>query len=143
MPRSTGGAVAVGAHLISHNAHVSASVLVQLLAEPLLISWVTLRLEDPSIKYRQFKPLRPPNRQWTKRQWPDKTIDKPPRWLATDLRDGNQSLVDPMVRTALSRRIISNSNSVAIAPLALHRGEGLTKLTIGFGPKIPVFQDAR
>ena len=30
------------------------------------------------------------------RQWPTKTLDKVPRWLATDLRDGNQSLVDPM-----------------------------------------------
>jgi 2-isopropylmalate synthase len=30
------------------------------------------------------------------RQWPSKTLDKPPRWLTTDLRDGNQSLVDPM-----------------------------------------------
>jgi hypothetical protein len=50
-------------------------------------------LKDPSIKYRKFKPLDLPNRQW-----PSKTIDKPPRWLATDLRDGNQSLVDPMVQ---------------------------------------------
>ncbi|KAF4550651.1 2-isopropylmalate synthase-like protein [Elsinoe fawcettii] len=48
-------------------------------------------LKDPSIKYRKFKPLDLPNRQW-----PSKTIDKPPRWLSTDLRDGNQSLVDPM-----------------------------------------------
>ncbi|KAL4799071.1 hypothetical protein BDV19DRAFT_355915 [Aspergillus venezuelensis] len=48
-------------------------------------------LKDPSKKYRPFKPLNLPNRQW-----PDKTIDKPPRWLATDLRDGNQSLPDPM-----------------------------------------------
>ncbi|KAA6412298.1 MAG: 2-isopropylmalate synthase [Lasallia pustulata] len=48
-------------------------------------------LQDPSSKYRKFKPLDLPNRQW-----PSKTIDKPPRWLATDLRDGNQSLVDPM-----------------------------------------------
>ncbi|KAJ0376997.1 hypothetical protein COL922a_014125, partial [Colletotrichum nupharicola] len=48
-------------------------------------------LKDPSKKYRPFKPLQLPNRQW-----PDKTIDKPPRWLATDLRDGNQSLPDPM-----------------------------------------------
>ncbi|KAL2858209.1 hypothetical protein BJX68DRAFT_262755 [Aspergillus pseudodeflectus] len=47
--------------------------------------------KDPSKKYRPFKPLQLPNRQW-----PDKTIDKPPRWLATDLRDGNQSLPDPM-----------------------------------------------
>lgn len=50
-------------------------------------------LKDPSKKYRRFKPLDIPDRQW-----PSKTIDKPPRWLSTDLRDGNQSLVDPMVR---------------------------------------------
>lgn len=49
------------------------------------------RLQDPSKKYRRFKPLHLPNRQW-----PSKSIDKVPRWLATDLRDGNQSLVDPM-----------------------------------------------
>ncbi|KAF2104096.1 2-isopropylmalate synthase [Rhizodiscina lignyota] len=48
-------------------------------------------LKDPSIKYKKFKPLNIPNRQW-----PSKSIDKVPRWLATDLRDGNQSLVDPM-----------------------------------------------
>jgi hypothetical protein len=50
------------------------------------------RLREPWKKYRKFKPLDLPNRQW-----PSKTNDKPPRWLATDLRDGNQSLVDPMV----------------------------------------------
>ncbi|KAJ5712021.1 2-isopropylmalate synthase [Penicillium malachiteum] len=48
-------------------------------------------LKDPSKKYKPFKPLNLPNRQW-----PNKTIDKAPRWLATDLRDGNQSLPDPM-----------------------------------------------
>jgi len=48
-------------------------------------------LKDPSQKYRKFQPLDIPDRQW-----PSKTIDKPPRWLSTDLRDGNQSLVDPM-----------------------------------------------
>lgn len=48
-------------------------------------------LREPWKKYKQFKPLDLPNRQW-----PSKTNDKPPRWLATDLRDGNQSLVDPM-----------------------------------------------
>ncbi|KAK0628162.1 pyruvate carboxyltransferase-like protein [Bombardia bombarda] len=48
-------------------------------------------LKDPSTKYKRFPPINLPNRQW-----PDKTIDKAPRWLATDLRDGNQSLVDPM-----------------------------------------------
>jgi hypothetical protein len=49
-------------------------------------------LKDPSTKYHKFKPLDLPDRSW-----PSKTIDKPPRWLSTDLRDGNQSLVDPMV----------------------------------------------
>ncbi|KAI9732016.1 MAG: hypothetical protein M1818_007611 [Claussenomyces sp. TS43310] len=48
-------------------------------------------LKDPSKKYRKFPPVKLEDRQW-----PSKTIDKPPRWLSTDLRDGNQSLVDPM-----------------------------------------------
>ena len=30
------------------------------------------------------------------RQWPTRTITQPPRWLSTDLRDGNQALIDPM-----------------------------------------------
>lgn len=30
------------------------------------------------------------------REWPEKTIKKAPRWLSTDLRDGNQALVEPM-----------------------------------------------
>ncbi|MCG3043038.1 2-isopropylmalate synthase [Streptomyces fenghuangensis] len=30
------------------------------------------------------------------RTWPDKRITKAPRWLSTDLRDGNQALIDPM-----------------------------------------------
>ena len=30
------------------------------------------------------------------RTWPDKRITQAPRWLSTDLRDGNQSLIEPM-----------------------------------------------
>ena len=30
------------------------------------------------------------------RQWPDQRIEAAPRWLTTDLRDGNQALVEPM-----------------------------------------------
>lgn len=60
----------------------------------LLMLTVCDRLRDPSRKYPSFKPLDLPGRQW-----PSKTITKTPRWLATDLRDGNQSLVDPMVRS--------------------------------------------
>ncbi|KAK6457250.1 alpha-isopropylmalate synthase [Scheffersomyces xylosifermentans] len=48
-------------------------------------------LADPSVKYKPFPPINLPNRQW-----PSKTMVKPPRWLSTDLRDGNQSLPDPM-----------------------------------------------
>lgn len=48
-------------------------------------------LKDPSEKYRTF-----PTVELAKREWPTKTLDKAPRWLATDLRDGNQSLPDPM-----------------------------------------------
>ncbi|KAF1838539.1 2-isopropylmalate synthase [Decorospora gaudefroyi] len=48
-------------------------------------------LAEPWKKYQAFKPLDLPDRTW-----PNKTIGKPPRWLSTDLRDGNQSLVDPM-----------------------------------------------
>lgn len=48
-------------------------------------------LRDPSVKYRPFPQVNLPDRQW-----PSKTITKPPRWLSTDMRDGNQALIDPM-----------------------------------------------
>jgi 2-isopropylmalate synthase len=48
-------------------------------------------LKDPSGKYRAFPPIDLPGRQW-----PSRTITAAPRWLSTDLRDGNQSLIDPM-----------------------------------------------
>lgn len=48
-------------------------------------------LKDPSVKYDAFPPIHLPNRQW-----PSKVLKEAPRWLSTDLRDGNQSLPDPM-----------------------------------------------
>jgi 2-isopropylmalate synthase len=48
-------------------------------------------LKNPSAKYRPF-----PQVPLSDRQWPSRTITKPPRWLSTDLRDGNQAIVDPM-----------------------------------------------
>ncbi len=48
-------------------------------------------LKDPSVKYRPFPQINLPDRQW-----PGRTITKAPRWLSTDLRDGNQALIDPM-----------------------------------------------
>ena len=50
-----------------------------------------MMLSDPSCKYRPFPQVDLPDRTW-----PAKTIDKAPRWLSTDLRDGNQALIDPM-----------------------------------------------
>ncbi|MEQ1540923.1 MAG: 2-isopropylmalate synthase [Novosphingobium sp.] len=48
-------------------------------------------LKNPGAKYRPFPPINLPDRQWPGRQ-----ITQPPRWLSTDLRDGNQALIDPM-----------------------------------------------
>jgi 2-isopropylmalate synthase len=45
----------------------------------------------PCHRYAPFKPVDLPDRTW-----PGKTITKAPRWLSTDLRDGNQALIDPM-----------------------------------------------
>ncbi|WP_267351751.1 2-isopropylmalate synthase [Sphingomonas sp. GM_Shp_2] len=48
-------------------------------------------LRDPTTKYRPFPPIALPDRTW-----PDAVITRAPRWLSTDLRDGNQALIDPM-----------------------------------------------
>lgn len=48
-------------------------------------------LRDPSVKYRPFPQIDLPDRRW-----PSRRIEAAPRWLSTDLRDGNQSLIDPM-----------------------------------------------
>jgi 2-isopropylmalate synthase len=45
----------------------------------------------PCQRYAPFPPVDLPDRTW-----PSRSITKAPRWLATDLRDGNQALVDPM-----------------------------------------------
>ncbi len=48
-------------------------------------------LTNPSAKYRPFAAVPLENRQW-----PGKTITQPPIWMSTDLRDGNQALIEPM-----------------------------------------------
>ncbi|MCK7627848.1 2-isopropylmalate synthase [Streptomyces sp. RS10V-4] len=45
----------------------------------------------PIHKYRPFEAVHLPDRSW-----PERRITKAPRWLSTDLRDGNQALIDPM-----------------------------------------------
>ncbi len=48
-------------------------------------------LKNPATKYRPFPQINIPDRTW-----PSKVIDKAPIWLSSDLRDGNQSLIEPM-----------------------------------------------
>ncbi|KAM0755199.1 2-isopropylmalate synthase [Meredithblackwellia eburnea MCA 4105] len=55
-------------------------------------------LKDPSKKYTPFVsvPLKD-------RTWPDQRITKAPRWASSDLRDGNQALINPMTIEQKSR----------------------------------------
>jgi 2-isopropylmalate synthase len=45
----------------------------------------------PCQRYVPFQPIDLPDRRW-----PGQSITRAPRWLSTDLRDGNQALIDPM-----------------------------------------------
>lgn len=51
-------------------------------------------LKNSATKYRPFAPINLPNRTW-----PAQTITHAPIWLSTDLRDGNQALMEPMNKT--------------------------------------------
>jgi 2-isopropylmalate synthase len=48
-------------------------------------------MPNPAEKYRPFPQVR-----LNGRRWPTRTIEKAPIWMSTDLRDGNQSLIEPM-----------------------------------------------
>lgn len=48
-------------------------------------------LTTPAEKYQRHTPL-----ALRDRRWPDNTLTRAPRWLSTDLRDGNQALAEPM-----------------------------------------------
>ena len=50
-----------------------------------------MMLSNPASKYRPF-----PAVPLSGRTWPDQTITRPPIWMSTDLRDGNQALIEPM-----------------------------------------------
>jgi 2-isopropylmalate synthase len=53
----------------------------------------TTMLTDPSKKYRAFAPI-----ALADRTWPSRTITQVPVWCSSDLRDGNQALIEPMNR---------------------------------------------
>lgn len=48
-------------------------------------------LNTPADKYQPYPTLSLPDRRW-----PEQIITRAPRWLSTDLRDGNQALAEPM-----------------------------------------------
>jgi len=48
-------------------------------------------MPEAAVKYQAYPQVALPDRTW-----PSKSIDKAPIWCSVDLRDGNQSLVDPM-----------------------------------------------
>ena len=48
-------------------------------------------ISNPATKYRAFPAIDLPDRQW-----PSRTISAAPIWMSTDLRDGNQALIEPM-----------------------------------------------
>lgn len=50
-----------------------------------------MMLSNPAAKYRPFPAIDLPDRTW-----PSKVISTPPIWMSTDLRDGNQALIEPM-----------------------------------------------
>ena len=48
-------------------------------------------LNTPAEKYQPYPPIALPDRRW-----PENQLTRAPRWLSTDLRDGNQALAEPM-----------------------------------------------
>ena len=52
-----------------------------------------MMLANPAAKYRPFEPFA---KDYAERTWPSRRITKAPIWMSTDLRDGNQALIEPM-----------------------------------------------
>jgi 2-isopropylmalate synthase len=52
-----------------------------------------MMLANPAQKYRPFAPF---TKDFSERTWPSRRITQPPIWMSTDLRDGNQALIEPM-----------------------------------------------
>ena len=72
-------------------------------------------LKQPQTKYRAFAPI-----GLKDRCWPDTVLTRAPIWLSTDLRDGNQALVEPM---DIARKMRMFEQLVAI---------GFKEIEIGF-----------
>ncbi|WP_042386753.1 2-isopropylmalate synthase [Streptacidiphilus melanogenes] len=61
---------------------------------PTPITAATVRQQPSGMPFQRYVPFGTVD--LPDRTWPSKVITKAPRWLSTDLRDGNQALIDPM-----------------------------------------------
>ncbi|WP_329564082.1 2-isopropylmalate synthase [Kitasatospora sp. NBC_01266] len=61
---------------------------------PTPITATTVRQQPSGMPFERYLPFGTVD--LPDRSWPGKLISKAPRWLSTDLRDGNQALIDPM-----------------------------------------------
>ncbi len=50
-----------------------------------------MTIKNPGRKYVAAAPV-----ALADRRWPNQVIARPPLWCSTDLRDGNQALIEPM-----------------------------------------------
>ena len=63
-------------------------------------------ISHPEKKYRPASPVSLPDQPFDRtfdRTWPDRTITRAPLWCSSDLRDGNQALIEPMDRARKRR----------------------------------------
>ncbi|MFJ6214648.1 2-isopropylmalate synthase [Streptomyces sp. NPDC092296] len=61
---------------------------------PTPITAASVRQQPSPMPYHRYSPFETVD--LPDRSWPGKVITQAPRWLSTDLRDGNQALIDPM-----------------------------------------------
>ena len=61
---------------------------------PTPITSATVRQRPSGMPVHRYSA--PPPVPMADRRWPLRTLSKAPRWLSTDLRDGNQALIEPM-----------------------------------------------
>ena len=70
---------------------IVATININLLNDAPSPLWPVMMLNDPAHKYLAAAPI-----ALADRRWPSQVITRPPLWCSTDLRDGNQALIEPM-----------------------------------------------
>ena len=83
-------------------------------------------LKNPGTKYRPFRPVELPNRQW-----PNRTLSRAPIWCSVDLRDGNQALAVPMNISQIHAAPDGRAGERAVRPLAVRQFNGPERAVLG------------